>query len=332
MYYNSFDNIGLVKVLSFLKSHDTEYLSGQDLSDVLKISRVAVWKHIRTIKDIGYTVETRQKLGYRLVADTKKLVPWEVVRELKTRRVGKKAHYFDEIDSTQRYALSIASGDEDGSVVIAESQTHGTGRQHRRWESPVGGIWCSLVIKPDLDGSALALVPIAVAVALSKAIKRATGIDTELKWPNDVTIKSKKVAGIITDAAVESGVIQHIVIGIGINFDVDVKQLAKKLQNTDNFYGMTSVLSHADADKRHMLQVFFEEIEDIISGLEQNKTDAIIKEWTKRSSTIGKKVTVTLDGKKISGIATEIDSDGLLVIRDGGDTVRVLADDVTYLR
>ena len=101
MSYTSFDNIGLVKVLSFFQTHDSEYLSGQDLSDVLKISRVAVWKHIKKIQTLGYKIESKQKLGYRLVSDTEKLLPWEITRELKTKVIGKRVYYFEEIDSTK---------------------------------------------------------------------------------------------------------------------------------------------------------------------------------------------------------------------------------------
>ena len=103
--YNSFENPGLVKVLTFLKSHNTEYLSGQDLSDVLKISRVAVWKHIKKIQELGYTVKTKEKLGYKLTSNSDVLFPWEITSKLKTRVIGQQAYYFDSIDSTQNQAL-----------------------------------------------------------------------------------------------------------------------------------------------------------------------------------------------------------------------------------
>ena len=107
MSYTSFDNVGLVKVLSFFQTHDSEYLSGQDLSDVLKISRVAVWKHIKKIKTLGYKIESKQKLGYRLVDDTEKLLPWEITTNLKTKVIGKRVHYFEEIDSKKHEIIFI---------------------------------------------------------------------------------------------------------------------------------------------------------------------------------------------------------------------------------
>ncbi len=103
--YTSYDNIGLLKVLKFLKSHKNDFLSGQDLSDVLKISRVAVWKHIKTIKSLGYKIESKQKLGYRLVKNSEKLLPWEITSKIKTKYIGKRVYFFEEIDSTQNFAL-----------------------------------------------------------------------------------------------------------------------------------------------------------------------------------------------------------------------------------
>ena len=167
MSYTSFDNVGLVKVLSFFQTHDSEYLSGQDLSDVLKISRVAVWKHIKKIQTLGYKIESKQKLGYRLIDNTEKLLPWEITRDLKTQLIGKRVYYFEEIDSTQNFAQNIAADKkENGTIIIAEKQTSGRGRLDRKWTSPKGGIWFSLIIHPKFDVSSSTLIPILSAVAL----------------------------------------------------------------------------------------------------------------------------------------------------------------------
>jgi len=141
LIYNSFDNPGLVKVLTFLQTHNTEYLSGQDLSDVLRISRVAVWKHIRKIQELGYNVESKQKLGYKLISNSKLLLPWEITSNLKTKIIGQRAYYFDSLDSTQKQALKIA-GDpaNNGTVIVEAKQTGGRGRSGRKWIYPKGGI------------------------------------------------------------------------------------------------------------------------------------------------------------------------------------------------
>ena len=132
MIYNSFETTGLIKVLKFLKIHNTEYLSGQDLSDVLRISRVAVWKHIKKIQSLGYTVESKQKEGYKLTKNSNLLLPWEIISGLETKVLGQQAFYFDSIDSTQNQAVKIATESEDeGIIIIAEKQTGGRGRSGR---------------------------------------------------------------------------------------------------------------------------------------------------------------------------------------------------------
>jgi len=133
LLYTSDENQGLVKVLQFLKSHRLEYLSGEDLSEVLHISRVAIWKHIKKIQSLGYKIQSKQNLGYRLTDITNLLLPWEITDQLKTKQIGKKVYYFDSIDSTQNYATSIAKDESEfGSVIIAETQTSGKGRLGRQ--------------------------------------------------------------------------------------------------------------------------------------------------------------------------------------------------------
>lgn len=213
MLYTLDENAGLVKVLQFLKAHKLEYLSGEDLSEVLRISRVAIWKHIKKIQSLGYKIESKQNLGYRLVETTDKILPWEIAESLKTKTLGRKIYYFDSVDSTQNFAMRLAKTDS-GSVVIAESQTSGKGRLGRKWISPKGGIWMSIVLHPDIDVSKITLVPIAAAVALANAIEKTLALKTELKWPNDITLNGKKIAGIIIDASIESSKIDLSLIHI----------------------------------------------------------------------------------------------------------------------
>ena len=209
MIYNSFTDTGLLKVLTFLKTHNTEYLSGQDLSDVLRISRVAVWKHIKKIQALGYTVESKQKKGYKLTANSELLLPWEITSGLETKTLGQQAYYLNSIDSTQNQALKMANDSKnDGVIIIAEKQTGGKGRSGRKWISPKGGIWFSIILHPKFDIANTTLFPIASSLALAYAIEKTCKISTELKWPNDLTIKGKKLAGILVDASFESNKIE----------------------------------------------------------------------------------------------------------------------------
>ncbi len=331
--YNSFDNPGLVKVLTFLQSHNTEYLSGQDLSDVLKISRVAVWKHIKKIQELGYIVESKQKLGYKLTSNSEALFPWEITSKLKTRVIGQHAYYFDTIDSTQNQALKMA-GDpaNNGTVIIAAKQTGGKGRSGRKWISPKGGIWLSIILQPKFDITITTLFPIASALALSNALEKTFKILPELKWPNDLTIKGKKIAGMLVDVSLESNRIENLVLGVGINFDVDVKQIEKTLKGSPNFYGVASLCEQKNNVKPiQLVQTFFVELEKIYDLLNTKQTKKIISEWTKRSSTIGKKVELdTIDGK-IKGKAIKIDDDGALLVSDNNKIIRIIAGDIIHL-
>ena len=332
MIYTSFDNTGFVKVLSFLKSHKAEYLSGQDLSDVLKISRVAVWKHVKKIRSLGYKIESKQKLGYRLVESTNLLLPWEITSELKTKKIGKRAYYFDTIDSTQNFALKIASNSrENGTVVISSRQTNGRGRLRRRWLSPHGGIWLSIILHPDFDISITSLFPIAASLALSTAIEKTIGKKTELKWPNDLTIKGKKVAGMLIDVSVEASKITSLVLGVGINFQIEQTRLEKSLKNTENFYGVASLVGKSNSTNPVLLvKSFLYELENIFELLEKGKKKVIIKNWTQKSSTIGKNIVALSSDGKIKGKAVKLDADGALVIYSKKKYQRVIAGDLHY--
>jgi len=330
--YSSKDNPGLIKVLTFLKTQNTEYLSGQDLSDVLRISRVAVWKHIKKIKELGYTIESKQKLGYRLIANTGLLLPWEITQNLKTKTIGNEVYYFDSIKSTQEYAVKIAANSKNnGTVIIAQQQTGGKGRDGRKWISPKGGIWLSIILQPRFDISVITLFPIASSLALSTAIEKCFDIKPELKWPNDITIKGKKVAGMLVDASLESNRIESIVLGVGINFDVDVKKIEKDLKNNFNFYGATSLKNlKKDSNAVELIQTFLVELEEIINLLNTGQIKKIVKEWTQRSSTIGKIIEIMTKEGKIKGRAVKIDEDGALIVSNK-KTTRILAGDIIHL-
>jgi len=319
-------------VLAFLKTHNTEYLSGQDLSDVLKISRVAIWKHIKKIKELGYIIESKQKLGYRLIANTSLLLPWEITQNLKTKTIGNEVYYFDSIKSTQEYAIKIAANPKNnGAVIISQQQTGGRGRDGRKWISPKGGIWLSVILHPKFDISVITLFPIASSLALSTAIEKCMNIRPELKWPNDITIKGKKVAGMLVDASLESNKIETIVLGVGINFDVDVKKIEKDLKNTQNFYGATSLTKFGNGSNPvDLIQTFLIELEEIVNLLNKGQIKKIVKEWTQRSSTIGKNVEIMTKEGKIKGNAIKIDDDGALVISNK-KTTRILAGDIVHL-
>ena len=329
--YTSFDNVGLLKVLNFLESHESEYLSGQDLSDVLKISRVAVWKHIEKIRSLGYRIDSKQKRGYKFVNRTEKLLPWEITTKIKSKFIGRRIYYFDEIDSTQNYALQISNNkNENGTVIVAEKQTHGKGRLNRKWYSPEGGIWLSVIIHPEFQISDATIIPLAASLALCESIKKVHKIKTDVKWPNDITIDGKKVAGMLIDTSIQGNKVENLVLGIGINFAVNIQQIEKRLKNSPNFYGVTSLFPEKNRpSKIELLVQFLLELEKVINSLIKGKNTQIIRDWSKHTNMFGKTISVNTGNGKISGIAKKIDSDGALIIKTGTKNRRIFVGDVT---
>jgi len=330
MMLTSFDDFSFLKILSFLKAHESEFLSGQDMSDILKISRVAVWKDIKKIRSLGYKIESKQNLGYRLIDSSELLLPWEITQNLNTKFLGKRVYYFDSTDSTQNFAMEIASNDkENGTVIISKKQTWGRGRMKRKWKSPTGGIWMSIIIHPKFDVSYTTLVPIATSLALCMAIEKILKIKPELKWPNDVTLKGKKVAGVLVDTSIISNEIENVVLGIGINFKIKPHELASTIKKTPNFYGVATLVKKNER-ALPLVQQFLYELENVFQLINSRRIKKIKSEWTKRSSTIGRNVSIITGEGNVNGKAVKIDSDGALIISKGKKAEKILVGDITY--
>ena len=328
MMLTSFDNFSFVKILSFLKAHRSEFLSGQDMSDILKISRVAVWKDIKKIRSLGYKIESKQNIGYRLVDSSKLPLPWEIKEDLNTEFLGNRIYYFNTIDTTQNFAMTIASKkNEDGSVIISKKQTGGKGRMNRKWKSPIGGIWMSIIIHPKFDVRYATLVPIATSLAICIAIEKTLKINTKLKWPNDVTVKGEKVAGVLINASMISNQIENMVLGIGINFKIKPNELKNSIKKTPNFYGVATLVKK-NQNMSPLVKQFLYELENVLQLINSGQIKKIINGWTKRSSTIGRNVSIITNEGHKSGKAIRIDNEGGLIISKGKKTDRVLVGDV----
>ena len=326
--FTSFDHFSFLKILSFLKAHQPEFLSGQDMSDALKISRVTVWKDIKKIRSLGYKIESKQNLGYRLVRSSELLLPWEITQNLNTEFLGKKVYYFDTISTTQNFAMKIASeNNENGTVIISKKQTGGRGRMKRKWKSPAGGIWMSIIINPSFDISHATLVPIATSLALCIAIEKTLKIKPELKWPNDITIKGKKIAGVLVDTSIISNEIESMILGVGINFKIKPRKLTSIIKKTPNFYGVTTLVKKNES-ALPLVQQFLYELENVIQLINSKHIKKIKNEWTKRSSTIGKNISIITDNGNLNGKAVKIDNDGALIISKGKKTERILVGDI----
>lgn len=188
----------------------------------------------------------------------------------------------------------------------------------------------SIVLHPDIDVSKITLVPIAAAVALANAIEKTLALKTELKWPNDITLNGKKIAGIIIDASIESSKIDNIVLGIGINYNVNPAEIEKKIRTKANYYGVGTLVKNYKQKPAKLVRSFLEELERILRLLADGKSQLIITQWTKRSSTIGKNVTVSGTTGIATGRAVRIDDDGSLVLKQRTGYARISAGDISY--
>ncbi|HXW01741.1 MAG TPA: biotin--[acetyl-CoA-carboxylase] ligase, partial [Candidatus Nitrosotenuis sp.] len=189
----------------------------------------------------------------------------------------------------------------------------------------------SVILHPTFDVSKITLIPLAAAVALSNAILKTLKIETELKWPNDITLNGKKAAGMIIDATVESSSIDSLILGIGINFKINPKEVEKKIKSKENFYGVATLLKIKDKkNPSKLVQSFLEELEKILMLLNEGKTNSIISQWTKRSSTVGRDVSISTQNGKIIGKAVRLDRDGSLIVKQNSRQLKVTVGDVVY--
>ncbi|MCX5711095.1 MAG: biotin--[acetyl-CoA-carboxylase] ligase [Candidatus Omnitrophica bacterium] len=188
------------KILEALRKKQ-DYVSGDQISSRLGVSRQALWKHIQELRDNGYDIVAVPHLGYRLESAPDRLFEFEVLRGLNTQILGKKIVYFDSISSTMDAAGQLGlKGAADGTLVLTESQTKGRGRMGRGWFSPkYKGIYLSLILRPKVLPNSASILTLLAGVSIVEAIKEFTGVSCEIKWPNDIFIHHKKLGGILTE-------------------------------------------------------------------------------------------------------------------------------------
>ena len=205
------------KILKALRECDG-YLSGQQLCELLGVSRTAVWKAIHRLSDEGYAIEAVNKKGYRLVKQPDILSETEIASRIRPGGLGSIVRCYDTVTSTNDEARLLAEhGAAHGTLVVAQCQSRGKGRRLRAWDSPKGqGIWMSLILKPDLPPEKASMMTLLAAMAVADALE-AENISCQIKWPNDIVIDGRKVCGILTEMSAQPEMINYIVVGIGIN-------------------------------------------------------------------------------------------------------------------
>ena len=312
-------------ILKFLR--EKEYISGEVLAQKLGISRVAVWKQIQKLKDMGYKIISDQNLGYCLVSRPDLLLPQEIQRGLSTTYIGKKIFYFPELESTnimaKEKALHRAEGIDEGTLIITEKQSAGKGRLGRKWFSPTGGIWLSIILYPQLPPSYIPRITLMTAVAVVKAIKICTQIEPQIKWPNDILISEKKVCGILTEMSAELDMINWVVVGIGINANIEHQDFPEDIQ--ENTISLKEV-SGKEVLRVMLIQIFLQEFEKYYDKFKRKEFLSILEEWKLNSHTLGKKIRVDMGEKIITGEAVNINEEGALILKkEDGKLINIIS-------
>ncbi len=311
-------------------------VSGAGIARAAGISRTALWKHVETLRRLGYEIEASTGVGYRLVRAPDKPYPWEVREGLRTQRLGHLVHYYDVTDSTQDDARRLAeAGAPEGTLVIAEEQRSPRGRLGRAYFTPPGGLWFSLILRPRRSPDEVIHLSLLAGVGVHQAIESETGIRPWVRWPNDLLVDERKLVGIGVELASEQDVLHHVVVGIGINvnlsqsdFPPDLRPIAVSLRE----------LLGRDVPRVPLLQRALERIEALYDRYLAVGPAPVLEAWRALPSVLGQRVTVEEvrpirpgleTGGRWEGTAIDLDDDGALLVRtDDGKLKPVVAGDV----
>jgi len=311
------------KIIHFLKNAQG-YISGEEISRHLNISRAGIWKHMQELRMVGYEILAVPHLGYRLAASPDKLLPAEIQSGLMTNIFGREIHYFDTLPSTMDEAFRLGvEGEAEGTIVCAESQTKGKGRLGRSWSSPKGkGIYMSVIFRPAMAPADVAKMTLLSAVAVCEALTKSSGVPARIKWPNDILVGDKKLAGILTELSAEMDRVRFVVMGIGINVNTSLSQL---------FPTATSIKQEMGCkhDRAACVREILQSLEFWYDRLKAEGFLPVIDRWKELSSTLGQRVRLVDLSGDVEGEAVDLDQYGGLIIRnDEGLMVKRMSGDV----
>lgn len=304
---------------------ESEYVSGESISARLGITRAAVWKKITALRESGWEIESAGKRGYRLIpGDRLEPVLWE--EKLISARYGHGINRFEEtVDSTNTQVKQMAvAGAPDGSLCLCECQTAGKGRLGRRWNSPAGqGLYVSVMLRPALSPAQAPLITLCAAMAMNQAVRETCGIDSGIKWPNDLVYQGKKLCGILLEISADPDRIEYVVIGTGLN-------IRKGAYPPELAHQAASLEEFTEAPfRRDILVHYLAALEGLIQRLEKDGFSAFEEDYRRHSCTLGHKVHVS-GAVDLTGTAEAIDESGALMVRtEDGQLHRVLSGDVS---
>lgn len=317
-------------VLEALKNNKDRFISGEELSSRIGVSRTAVWKHIKHLKEEGYEIESFSRKGYCLLKEPDTLNGHALEIDIDSKCIGHKVYHFDTIDSTNRMAKKLASeGAKEGTVIIAEEQTGGRGRRGKQWISPKGsGIWMSIILRPDIELAEAMKITQVVAAAVATAIEKVTKFQVGIKWPNDIIMDKKKVCGILTEMSAEVDCVNFIIVGIGINVNTEDKDFPEDIEKiATSIKSCTSEKVFRKDLVKEILNEFEELYVDFIENKNIKKSIEICKKY---SVTLGKEVRIIKRGEEMFAKAIDLSEDGQLIIENkSGKIETVLSGEVS---
>ena len=300
------------KVLAYLKGQ-SDYVSGEDISNQLGGTRANIWKNINKLKAEGYQIESSTKKGYRLMTSPDILTQSELADLIQTECLGKAIHYYEEIDSTNQMAKALArEGAGEGTVVIADKQNSGKGRLGKVWDSPSGtGIWMSIILRPQIMPGQAAQLTLLAGLSMCEAITRVTGLEAKIKWPNDIVINGKKVCGILTEMSAELDRINYIIPGIGVN--VNTESFPDELAHATSL----SLQGGRTYMRKYIVKEFLQLFEkDYMRYKDEKSIGAFLERYRTNCITLHNQVKIiTTDGEYIA-YTKDIATDGALVVID----------------
>ncbi|MDA3809794.1 MAG: biotin--[acetyl-CoA-carboxylase] ligase [Spirochaetaceae bacterium] len=292
-----------VKILSMLRN-SPDFVSGQKMSDHLGISRVAVWKHIKSLQELGYRING-SSTGYTLIDDKDLLYSWEFHKNRENYQT------FSELISTMNTARDeVEKGCDSFTTIIAEKQSAGRGRGNHIWQSNEGGLYFTTIIKPELPLAYHYLYILAAAVAIREAVEELYRIPAKSKWPNDILFEEKKLAGVLAEFQASGDRIKWLNLGVGINVN--------NINNIENSCSIKEIIG-SKQDRRILLTTFEDKYKKILSD---SGPVEILNRWKKNNYTLNKKIQLkSITGKLFKGIAEDIDSSGSLMIKDNNKNI-----------
>lgn len=293
------------QLLSILNKTNV-FISGETLSQHLGVSRVAIWKHIQKLQACGYDIHSGPK-GYRLIRSPDTPFPWEFPKR------ESRIHFFDTASSTMDIARDLArKGCPDFTVVIAENQTSGRGRMDRKWWSPEGGLYFTLVMRPDIPPVMSPLVIFGTASVLARTLREFCGVEARVKWPNDILIHGSKVSGMLSEMESAGDQVSFVNIGIGINMNNDLPPDLPFATSIKKISGKT-------CSRKAFLSEFLDHLE---KRMHQPDLASVITEWKSCSATLGRQVRIISRQGVAEGKAVDVDPNGALIVRTADGTLK----------